>query len=177
MRLARRGLAALAAATLATLGEPETAAAQRRLEAMLSWSIPAPPGRIAGPIHFVGSNGLASYLIETPDGLILIDGGMPGTARHVEASIRELRFDPKNIKWLLITHAHIDHAGATAHLQMASRTDPTNPKTGARVAVMAQDVPHAESGGATDPVYGHVPLARFPKFKVDRKLANGDSVT
>jgi metallo-beta-lactamase class B len=177
MRRTFRALAALIAASVVIIGQTGTAPAQRRLEAMLSWSIPAPPARIAGPIHFVGSNGLASYLIETSDGLILIDGGMPGTAHHVEASIRQLGFDPKKIKWLLLTHAHIDHAGATAHLQTVSRTNAAKPNTGARIAVMAQDVRHAESGGATDPVYHNVPLTYFPAFKVDRPLKKRDSVT
>lgn len=176
MRLASCTTAAFAVALLATGTRPEIAAAQGRLEQVLSWSIPARPAQIAGPIHFVGSNGLANYLIETPRGLVLIDGGMPGTAHHVEASIRLQGFDPKNIKWLLVTHAHIDHVGATAHLQKATRTDPDNAKTGARIAVMDRDVDHAQSGGTTDPVYGKVPLARFPAFEVDRILRDRDRI-
>lgn len=176
MRLAFRAGAALAVTLFATVSQPETAAAQGRIEQVLSWSIPARPARIAGPLYFVGTNGLANYLIETKQGLILIDGGMPNTAHHVEASIRSLDFDPKNIKWLLVTHAHIDHAGATDAFQKATRTDPDNPKTGARIAVMDRDVEHAQSGGKTDPVFDVFPPAWFPAFTVDRVLKDGSQI-
>jgi metallo-beta-lactamase class B len=132
-----------------------------------AWLVPARPAHIVGPIYFVGTIGLANYLIKTPAGLILIDGGMPQTAQHIEASIRELGFRPKDIKYLLITHAHIDHAGATAYLQGIS---------GATVKVMDRDHEHLTNGGTTDPVYGKYPPSYFPAVTNSKKITNGSVV-
>jgi metallo-beta-lactamase class B len=135
---------------------------------LASWVTPAEPFRIAGPIFYVGTEGLAAYLIETSEGLIMLDGAMPQSAADIEASVRTLGLDPAEIRLLLITHAHIDHAGTTAHFQALS---------GAEVAVMVPDVPHIESGGRTDPAYGALPELHFPPVVVDRALADGDTVT
>jgi metallo-beta-lactamase class B len=133
-----------------------------------SWVEPATPVRIVGPIYFVGSRGLGAYLIATPVGHILLDGGMPSSAKDLETSIRKLGFKPEDIRILLITHAHIDHAGTTAYFKRLSD---------AQVAVMARDVDNLRSGGKTDPAYGTVPAFHFPPVKADRVLKDGDTVT
>src|SRR5262245_25105498 len=76
-----------------------------------SWTQPTEPVHIAGPIWFVGTVGLAGYLFATPQGHVLLDGGMPGSEALFEASIRKAGFDPKDVKVLLTTQAHCDHVG------------------------------------------------------------------
>ncbi len=133
-----------------------------------AWFAAAEPSKIVGPIHFVGTRGLAAYLITTPAGHMLLDGGVPQTAGAIEASIRKLGFKPEDIKQLLITHAHFDHAGTTAHFKALS---------GANVAVMDLDVEQLNSGGRTDPVYGAMQPLHFPGVTADRMLKDGDTVS
>ncbi len=82
-----------------------------------SWNEPQEPFRIYGNTWYVGTAGLSSILIETADGLILIDGGLPQSAALIDANIRDLGFDPLTISAILLSHAHYDHAGGIAALQ------------------------------------------------------------
>src|SRR5262245_29398020 len=132
------------------------------------WIEPVDPVKIPGPIYYVGTHGLAAYLITTPAGHILVDGGMPSSAKAIEASIRKLGFKPEEIRFLLITHAHIDHAGTLAYFKRMSD---------ATVAVMARDFDTLKSGGRTDPIYAAEPAFYFPAVKADRVLKDGDTVS
>jgi metallo-beta-lactamase class B len=132
------------------------------------WIEPMEPMKIAGPIYYVGTHGLGAYLITTPAGHILVDGGMPSSAKTIEASIRRLGFMPEDIRFLLITHAHIDHAGTLAYFKRMSD---------ATVAVMARDFESLKSGGRTDPIYGADSAFYFPPVKADRVLKDGDTVS
>lgn len=138
------------------------------VDALNGWVEPAEPVKIVGPIYFVGTRGLGAYLITTPAGHILLDGGMPSSAKDIEASIRKLGFKPEDIRILLITHAHVDHAGTTAYFKRMSD---------AQVAVMARDVDNLRSGGKTDPAYATMPAFYYPPVKADRVLKDGDTVT
>src|SRR6476660_3939123 len=82
-----------------------------------AWTTPVAPFKIVGPIHYVGTKDLAAYLITTPAGHILIDGAVPSMAGEIEKSITTLGFKPADIKILLTTQAHFDHAGTMAHFQ------------------------------------------------------------
>ena len=81
---------------------------------------PAEPFRIAGNVYYVGANDATSFLLTGPEGHILIDGGYPSTAPMIMESIAKLGFDIKDVKVLLNSHAHHDHAGGLAALQQAS---------------------------------------------------------
>lgn len=142
--------------------------AEQRMPWPPAWLEPAEATHVVGPIYFVGTRGLAAYLITTPAGYILLDGGMPQNAKDFEASIRKLGFKPEDIKLLLITHAHVDHAGTTAYFKKLS---------GAEVAVMDRDFEHLKSGGKTDPVYAKAPPFYFPEVTAERVLRDGDTVT
>ena len=133
-----------------------------------TWVEPTEPAKIVGPIYYVGTRGLGAYLITTPAGHILLDGGMPASAKDIEASIRRLGFKPEDIRFLLITHAHIDHAGTTAYFKRLSD---------ATFAVMARDFENMKSGGKADPMYGANPAFYFPPVKADRVLKDGDTVS
>lgn len=81
-----------------------------------NWSQPQPPVRLYGNSYYVGSAGLSSVLIDSGEGLILLDGTLPQNTPMIEANIRALGFEPKNIKYILNSHAHFDHAGGIAAL-------------------------------------------------------------
>jgi metallo-beta-lactamase class B len=138
------------------------------VEHLNGWIEPTDPVKIGGPIHYVGTRGLGAYLITTPAGHILLDGGMPLSAKAIEASIRTIGFVPEEIRFLLITDAHIDRAGTLAYFKRMSD---------ATVAVMARDFENLKSGGRTDPIYGGNSAFYFPPVKADRVLKDGDTVS
>src|ERR1700674_2416054 len=128
---------------------------------------PSPPFRIAGNLYYVGSKGLANYLITTPQGLILINSDLEGSVPLIRASVERLGFKFSDIRILLISHAHWDHDGGSAAIKAV---------TGATYMVMDADVSVVESGGKTDFQYGNQPASLYPPTKVDRVLHDGDEV-
>ena len=132
------------------------------------WKRPTTPARIVGPIHYVGTYGLAVYLIATPDGHILIDGALPVSADRILTSIEALGFSPRDVKYLLTTQAHFDHVGSLAAVKAA---------TGARVVVMHGDEGILSSGGRTDYLFANQPLFHFPAVTADDVVRDGHSVT
>jgi metallo-beta-lactamase class B len=131
------------------------------------WSEPFPPHRMIGNIYYVGSRGLASYLITTPAGHILINSDLKTSVPLVRESIEKLGFHFKDVKILLISHAHFDHDGGSAELIKL---------TGAKYMVMDADVGVVESGGKSDFQYGDDATLLYPAAKVDRVLHDGDEV-
>ena len=131
------------------------------------WTEPFPAFRIAGNLYYVGSKGLASYLVATPEGHILINSNMEANVSMIRTSIESLGFKFSDVKILLISHAHWDHCAGSATIKRL---------TGAKYMVMAQDVEAVESGGKTDFQYGNDPTALYAATKVDRALHDGDEV-
>jgi metallo-beta-lactamase class B len=86
-------------------------------ERCADWNTPLDPFRIHGNSWYVGTDGLSAILVETGDGLVLIDGGLPQSAALIEANIRTLGFDPHEIAAILLSHPHYDHAGGVNALQ------------------------------------------------------------
>ena len=118
-----------------------------------TWNEPQEPFRVHGNTWFVGTDGLSSILIETDDGLILIDGGLPQSAALIVDNIRSLGFDPMNIKAILLSHPHFDHAGGIAALQRLTRANVFTSEAGVPVLTsgrLADDDPQyvaaSESG-------------------------------
>lgn len=133
---------------------------------LVKWNKPAEPFRIIDNVHYVGTDGLASYLITSPQGHILVDTVMPEATSQIKASIEKLGFKVADIKYLLNTHAHIDHTGGLAEMKQAS---------GAQLIAGEADKPLLEGGyypGARE----NTALA-FPPVKVDRTVREGDTVT
>jgi metallo-beta-lactamase class B len=131
------------------------------------WTEPFPPFHIAGNLYYVGSKGLASYLITTSQGHILINSDLEANVPQIQASVEKLGFKFNDIKILLISHAHYDHNAGSAMIKQL---------TGARYLVMKEDAPVVESGGKTDFQYGNTKAALYPPTKVDRVLADGEEV-
>lgn len=132
-----------------------------------NWEVPSDPTRIVGPIYFVGTKGLAAWLITTQSGHILLNTGMPKAGPMIEESIRKLGFKPEDIKIILVSHAHIDHAGALAYFKKL---------TGAQVAVMGPERILVESGGKADFQYSKIAAFRFTPVRVNRVLKDGDTI-
>lgn len=131
------------------------------------WTEPFPPHKIADNLYYVGSKGLASYLITTPQGNIIINSSLESSVPLIQASVEKLGFKFSDTKILLISHAHWDHDAGSAALKKA---------TGAQYMVMDADVSVVESGGTTDFQYGNDKSTLYPAAKVDRILHDGDTV-
>lgn len=131
------------------------------------WTEPFPAFKIAGNLYYVGSKGLANYLITTPQGHILINSDLEANIPLLRASVEQLGFKFSDIKVLLISHAHWDHNAASDSIKRL---------TGAKCMVMDADVGVVESGGKTDFQYGDSPANLYRPTKVDRVLHDGDRV-
>lgn len=131
-----------------------------------AWTDTIAPFRIIDNIHYVGSAGLSAFLVTTPKGHILLDAGLPANADMVARNIERLGFALRDVRILLNSHAHFDHAGGLAELRR---------RTGARLFAMAGDTAALERG-----VYvGSESDAsmRFPPVAVDSVLVDGSTVT
>jgi len=131
------------------------------------WTAPFPAFRVTGNLYYVGSQGLASYLITTAEGHILINSNLESSVPQLRESVESLGFKFADIKILLISHAHWDHDAGSAAIKAM---------TGARYFVMDADVPVVESGGRSDYQYGSTPSAVYPPTTVDRVLHDREEV-
>jgi metallo-beta-lactamase class B len=128
-----------------------------------NWDDPFPPHRIAGNLYYVGSAGLASYLITTPEGHILINSGYERTVPLIRDAVAKLGFKFSDIKILLNSQAHDDHIEGAAMVKELS---------GAQVMIMAPDDLIVRTGGQDDFYYnGH-----WKQCPVARVLHDGDEV-
>ena len=132
----------------------------------VKWNTPTAPFKMIGNVYYVGTDGLASYLITSPQGHILVDTVMPEATSQIKASIEKLGFKVTDIKYLVNTHAHIDHTGGLAEMKAAS---------GAQMIAGEADKPLLE-GGYYPGAQEDTALA-FPPVKVDRTVREGDKVT
>jgi metallo-beta-lactamase class B len=128
------------------------------------WTAPIAPFRIADNLYYVGSKDLASYLVVTPNGDILINSNLVSSPALIKKSVEQLGFHFGDVKILLISHSHYDHDAGSAEIKRL---------TGAKYMVMDADVPVVESGGSKD---FHYPKDLYPAAKVDRVLHDGDEV-
>src|SRR5580704_11826086 len=131
------------------------------------WMVVFPPHRVVGNVYYVGSTGLASYLITTSAGHILINSSLEASVPLIKASVEKLGFKFSDVKILLISHAHFDHCAGSARVKEL---------TGAKYMVMDGDVRVVESGGKADFQYGGAPENLYTATKVDRVLHDGDEV-
>lgn len=132
-----------------------------------SWTEPFPAHRVMGNVYYVGSQGLASYLITTPEGHILINSSLDSSVKMIQDSVEKLGFKFSDVKILLISHAHWDHNAGSALVKRL---------TGAKYMVIEQDVAVVEAGGKGDFQYGDVASSQYQATKVDRVLHDGDEV-
>ena len=135
--------------------------------------IPVGPFHIVDNLYYVGTTNVTSFLLTGPEGHVLIDGAYPETGPMIIASIAKLGFDIADVKVLVNSHAHPDHAGGLALLQEAS---------GAALWISEGDADLIEKGGRGDPSFGPLQflqffgLATFPPARVDRRVNDGDTL-
>ncbi len=131
------------------------------------WTTPFPAHQVVGNVYYVGSAGLASYLITSDKGHILINSNLESSPALIAKSVESLGFKFSDVKILLISHAHWDHTAGSAEVKRLTK---------AKFMVMAQDVAEVEDGGQSDFQYGKDPESRFKPASVDRVLKDGDQV-
>src|SRR5438132_9947658 len=129
-----------------------------------AWYEPFPAHKVVGNVYYFGSKDLATYLITTPKGHILINSGFERTVPLIRKSVESLGFKMTDVKILLASHAHSDHVGGHALLQKV---------TGAKVYVMRGDDRVIASGGKGQYLYTTDP---WDPCKVDRVLKDRDAV-
>src|SRR5687767_7468139 len=132
---------------------------------------PAEPFRIAGNLYYVGANDVAAFLITGPQGHVVLDGGYPGTAPMIMASIAKLGFDIRDVRVLLNSEPHPDHGGGLAVLQQAS---------GAQLWASDASADSLASGG-DDPdmvlplrALVRIGILGYPAARVDHRFKDGD---
>lgn len=130
----------------------------------MRWNDRMAPFTILDNVHYVGTAGIGVFLVTTPEGHVLIDGALAQSVPQILDNIRTLGFEPKDVKYILNTHGHFDHAAGLAGLQRAS---------GAKVIGSAADEPYLEAGRVD---HGPTKDALFPPVRVDRTVGDGDTV-
>jgi metallo-beta-lactamase class B len=129
------------------------------------WNAPQEPFKIYGNTYYAGTHGLSSILITSPSGHILIDGALPESAEQIRDHIRALGFRVEDVRLILYSHVHFDHAGGIAQLQRWSH---------ARVAASPASAPVLSNGGVgkDDPQYGILPP--IARIKHVERFQDGD---
>lgn len=129
------------------------------------WNVPMAPFTVIGNVHYVGTKTVSAWLITSRKGHILIDGIVAQSVPQILANVKTLGFNIRDVKYLLNSHAHFDHAGGLAGLKRAS---------GAIMVASAADKPALEDGDI-----GHGPSGgiKFPPVRVDRVIGEGGKVT
>lgn len=127
---------------VATLANSAPSPAQSTPVLREEWNVPVAPYHVVGNVHYVGAKGVSAFLITTPAGSILIDGGLPETAPLIAKNVAALGFDLRQVKYLLNSHAHFDHAGGLAELKRLS---------GARLVASRADAPALRAGAPNQP--------------------------
>ncbi len=163
-RIAAAAIAAFALASPAAAQGPSLAELLKQMT--IKWNKPTEPFKVIGNIHYVGTDGLAVYLLTTPQGHILIDTAMPEANPQIKSSIEKLGFKVADIKLIINTHAHIDHTGGLADFKKV---------TGAQMIAGEADKPLLEGGYY--PGRETAEELKFPPLKVDRTVKAGDKVS
>lgn len=155
----KRLLIALAASVLAL-------APAAHAEMPANWTKPTRPYRVVGNIYYVGTEGISSWLITSSQGHVLLDGGPNAeVGKQIERNIAALGFQLADVKILINTHAHYDHAGGLAQLKA---------DTGAKLWISRGDAPAMEQGHHIgDNENGPTPM---PAVKVDKAFGDGQKL-
>jgi len=164
-----RTLAATIAAVIISVPVAAQTPTPRSVEcpSCAEWNAPQKPFRIFGNTYWVGTHGLGAILVTSRDGHVLIDGGLPESAPAILDNVRALGFRMQDVRLILNSHAHFDHAGGIAALQRVS---------GAPVAASPWSASVLQRGASQrgDPQFGV--LLPFPAVKDVRTIADGDTV-
>lgn len=134
-----------------------------------AWNVPQAPFKVVGNTFYVGTKELSAMLVTTPKGHILLDGALPQSAAQIEANIKALGFRIRDVKYILNSHAHWDHAGGISALQKASGATVLASEWGARVL-------RAGTVEKDDPQYDAKNPEHFPKVANVRAVADNEVI-
>lgn len=137
--------------------------------AQVDWNTPQEPVRVFGNTYYVGTTGLTAVLITSDGGHILIDGGLPQSAPLIEANIRAVGFTPRDVRLILNSHEHYDHAGGIATLQRASGGRVAASPAAARALMQGHPV-------RDDPQYRSGLEERYPPVKTVETISDGTTL-
>jgi metallo-beta-lactamase class B len=163
MRLFRHTFVLLFAGAIVLSAQTSPLTAEQRAQFHGPYRQPEEPFRLIGNIYYVGAKNIASYLVVTPQGSILIDTGTSEMTPVITANVEKLGFKMRDIKIMLSSHAHFDHIGGHAAMKKL---------TGARVMAIKQDADALEAGKDLSPLGDE----GWTAVKVDRVLKDGDTV-
>ena len=125
-------------------------------ESCEQWNVRQAPFRVFGNTYYVGTRELSAVLIASDEGLILIDGALPQSVPQIADHIRALGHDPRDIKFILNSHAHFDHAGGLAQLQRLSGAkvlaSPWSAEALRKGAPAADDPQHGVAAPGMEPI-------------------------
>jgi len=134
---------------------------------------PAEPFRIAGNLYYVGATDAAAFLITGPEGHIVLDGGYPSTAPMIIASIAKLGFSIKDVRVLLNSEPHPDHAGGLGVLQQASGAELWASEASAYTLASGGDDP---DGILPLRALARIGVVGYPAMRVDHRFKDGDTI-
>jgi metallo-beta-lactamase class B len=140
---------------------------QDSISSRVAWNRPFPPFRIIGNLYYVGATGISSFLITTPQGDIVLDGGFSETAPQIERNVAKLGFKMSDVKYLLNSHAHYDHSGGLAELKRASHAQFIASTGDAQTLSTGHQLSYGP--GQSD--------SHFPAVAVDRQIRDGETVS
>mgnify|MGYP003704332713 CR=1 FL=1 len=136
--------------------------------AQQSWNTPFPPHKVIGNVYFIGSKELASFLITTPEGHILVNTGLASTVPDIVKNVEALGFHMADVRILTVTHGHYDHAAGLAELKRL---------THARVLAPEADKVLLETGGRADFRFGQMAAAQFEPVTVDGTFGDEGTIS
>lgn len=131
------------------------------------WNQPVKPFNVYGNTWYVGVNGLSSLLVTSPQGHVLLDGGLPQSAPLIAANIKALGFRIEDVKLILNSHAHWDHSGGIAALQRASGAEVVASEAGALALQRG-------TNGEDDPQFQADPVVHVAKVEKVRVVREGE---
>ena len=164
MRVLRYTVVLFIAGTILLSAQTSPLTAEQRAQFHGPYSQPEEPFRLIGNVYYVGAKNIASYLVVTPQGSILIDTGTTEMTPVITANVEKLGFKMRDIKIMLSSHAHFDHIGGHAAMKKL---------TGARVMAIKQDADALEAGKDLSPLGDE----GWTAVKVDRVLKDGETVS
>jgi metallo-beta-lactamase class B len=170
--MVRNGSGACVLVALAVLSNPQIRAPFKSDPPVMcarcpEWNAPLDPFRVFGNTYYVGTAGLSSVLITSDSGHILLDGGLPQSAEEIDRHIRRLGFRTEDVRLIVNSHTHFDHAGGIHALQHASRAVVAASPSGARALKLG--LPTSD-----DPQYGF--RGEFPPVPKVRVVRDGETL-
>lgn len=158
------------ALSLSTAAYPAFAQDAIKCSSCAEWNQPATPFNIHGNTYYVGTAGLSAILVTSPQGHVLLDGALPQSAPLIQKNIEALGFKMTDVKLILNSHAHFDHAGGIAALQKTSGAVVAHSLHGAQV--LRDGTP-----GKDDPQYDPNELFYVPKVAQVKEVADGETLS